>query len=596
MRHPSHGFQKDSVMQRESSDKSTPPGGHFQGGSNVRIHKLGIGGFVTVLWVIVLGVLALPAFAAAPEAPETKAASGVTASTATLHGVLNPNVEAPAGWYFAYAPEQYGPACVDAFTAGGEPENPLVKFKAKPVQTELTGLEPHRKYTFCLVATNEASEAMQSANEETFETSALKPTVTVPTAAVLAPFEARLEGVVNPNNETTSCEFEYGTGSVTENKVACEQPSLEGFGEQGVGLTVKGLTRSTTYKYQLVATNTTGTTEVVGASTFTTLPATAPVIEAEKFQWLFSTTATVEAKVNPDYQETACEVRYWRQSEGEGAATKVPCSPTGVALGTGSTPVTVTAPLEPLTPGETYDYRVIATNSPGGETKEPVQPLQALDKPAVTTEAPLGTTATTATVAGTVNPYGAGTFYHVVYASQAGYRPGAGECAEGHPECIYGGDSTPNAYAGAGYAPVPAGPVELQNLTPGTTYHYAIVASNSEGSTVGPDETFTTAAAETTPPTPGPGTTGPAPVSSPFTLPAAAPFVPFTTVAQIQAKEAKERGTTVTTTTAKPLTKAQKRAKALKACKREKSKTARTQCEREAKQKYGAAKQTKGKK
>jgi hypothetical protein len=551
--------------------------------------KLGIGGLAAVVWVGVLGVLALPALAAAPEAPETKAASGVTATTATLHGVLNPNVEAPAGWYFAYAPEQYGPACVDAFTAGGEPENPLVKFKAKPVQTELTGLtglEPHRKYTFCLVATNEASEAMQSANEETFETSALKPTVTVPTAAVLTPFEARLEGVVNPNNETTSCEFEYGTGSVTENKVACEQPSLEGFGEQGVGLTVKGLTRSTTYKYQLVATNTTGTTEVAGASTFTTLPATAPVIEAEKFQWLFSTTATVEAKVNPDYQETACEVRYWPRDELESTAIKVPCSPTGPALGVGSEAVTVTAPLEPLTPGAKYDYRVVATNSPGGEEKGPVHQFQALDVPAVTTEGALETTATTAIVAGTVNPYGAGTFYHVVYVSQAGYRPGAGECLPGGGCPYAGGDATPNAYAGSGYAPVAAGPVELQNLTPGTIYHYAIVASNSEGTTVGPDQTFTTAVAETTPPTPGSGTTGPAPVASPFTLPGGMPFVPFTTVAQVQAKQAQEGGNTVTTTaTPKPLTTAQKRAKALKACRKDKSKSKRTKCERQANRK-----------
>jgi hypothetical protein len=225
-----------------------------------------------------------------------------------------------------------------------------------------------------------------------------------------------------------------------------------------------------------------------------------------------------------------------------------------------------------------------------------VQPFQALDVPAVTTEGALEVTATTAAVAGIVNPFGAGTFYHVVYATVAQYHPGAGECAQGHPECVYRGSYTPGVYAGAGYTPVAAGPVQLQSLAPGTTYHYAIVASNSEGSTVGPDETFTTAAAEPSPPPSRSGATGPASVSSPFALPGGLPFVPFTTVAQVKAQEAKEGGTTVTTTTptTKPLTTAQKRAKALKACEREKSKAKRATCERQVKRRYGAAKQGRG--
>jgi hypothetical protein len=44
-----------------------------------------------------------PAFAAAPEAPETREASSVTATAGMLEGVLNPMARAKAGGYFAYS-------------------------------------------------------------------------------------------------------------------------------------------------------------------------------------------------------------------------------------------------------------------------------------------------------------------------------------------------------------------------------------------------------------------------------------------------------------------------------------------------------------
>ena len=47
-----------------------------------------------------------PALAAAPEAPETLSpAESITATTAVLEGVLNPNAEANTGWYFDYSTE-----------------------------------------------------------------------------------------------------------------------------------------------------------------------------------------------------------------------------------------------------------------------------------------------------------------------------------------------------------------------------------------------------------------------------------------------------------------------------------------------------------
>jgi hypothetical protein len=71
----------------------------------VSIRRLGSGGLAFVLSVVLLGVLVSPAFAAAPQTPETGAASAVAATTATLNGVLNPNAAGEAGTYdFLYRP------------------------------------------------------------------------------------------------------------------------------------------------------------------------------------------------------------------------------------------------------------------------------------------------------------------------------------------------------------------------------------------------------------------------------------------------------------------------------------------------------------
>ena len=44
----------------------------------------------------------------------------------------------------------------------------------------------------------------------------------------------------------------------------------------------------------------------------------------------------------------------------------------------------------------------------------------------------------------------------------------------------------------------------ISGLTPGTTYHFRVVASNGVGTTAGPDQTFKTDAAAVPPPQPSP--------------------------------------------------------------------------------------------
>jgi hypothetical protein len=100
----------------------------------------------------------------------------------------------------------------------------------------------------------------------------------------------------------------------------------------------------------------------------------------------------------------------------------------------------------------------------------------------VTTAAAAQPRPTSATLHGQVAPNGRPTSYHFEYGKTAAY-----------------GARTLGADAGSG---VPARPVfaALTGLTPATTYHYRVVASNSDGTSAGGDRTFRTAAPDTTAP------------------------------------------------------------------------------------------------
>ncbi len=104
-------------------------------------------------------------------------------------------------------------------------------------------------------------------------------------------------------------------------------------------------------------------------------------------------------------------------------------------------------------------------------------------------------TRTTVVFSGTVNPEGSATSYRFVYIDQAGYDA-AIAASSGEPYAD--GSSTSVAGVGSESGEVAVGPQLAGGLLPGTTYHYALVAVNAAGRVLGPDATFTTAAA--TPP------------------------------------------------------------------------------------------------
>lgn len=202
------------------------------------------------------------ALAAAPETPETLAASAVTGSSAILHGVLNPGKPGePGSYYFDYWPS--ATECEHEFQPGSfEFEStPSLEAEGKQreaVQATVTGLLPETTYTACLVAQNEGGTAMGS--PETFTTLPAAPTVSSEDVLSVGSSEATVTATVQPGGLPASYRVEYGKTA------AYGSSTLEtsaGAGNQPVALRVRltNLEPAAEYHFRFLAANELGAAE-----------------------------------------------------------------------------------------------------------------------------------------------------------------------------------------------------------------------------------------------------------------------------------------------------------------------------------------------
>jgi len=488
-------------------------------GSGRRWVQVGIPRRVTALAAVVgalaggsILVAAAPALAA-PETPTTGAANPIGGTTATLNGTLNPGASGTAGYFFYYGKNGY---CQETATIeGAEATGKGIK-----VSTPVTELEGNTEYMVCVVAThteNSLREATEGA-PEIFKTLPAEPTAAGGEATGITPFQASVSNIsVNPENEPTSCELEYGVKPAYNEKIDCEQASVEGTSPVAVSGTLTKLKSATTYDYRVKAKN--GAGEIKGGGgEFTTSVAEAPKVESQSAPKVTATGAELEAQINPNYQETSYKFEYSTDPGLAGAKTAVGTSTLPPEFANEPASVTISG----LQPRTTYYYRVTATNATGStigpNDESTISEFKTLGVPIVTTggASPLSITQTAAEVLGTVNPGGASTSWHIAYIDQEEYEEAVEEGvaalgSQGYAEAVADGLVNPYAegevttYLNVGseeYTPSEV-TAKLSELEPGTTYDYAVVAINSAGTTIGPNMTFTTAA-----PTPPSATTG----------------------------------------------------------------------------------------
>jgi hypothetical protein len=295
------------------------------------------------------------------------------------------------------------------------------------------------------------------------------PTVTTAGATAVSTTGATANGTVNPNGVSTLYAFQWGptTGYGHETSLS---GAGSGAAAQAVSAPLAGLNPGTTYHYRIIASSSSGTA-VGGDQSFTTsgtapAPSTPPTAVTQGPSSVTPTSGTLHGTVNPSGQATTYVFEY-------GPTTEYGTQTSPVDAGSGTAGLAASATLNNLTPGATIHYRVVAYSA-GGTTLGLDATLRTLAPPGVSTGDASGVGSDAATVSGSVNPLGHSTSYQFQYGTTTGY-----------------GINTPPAGIGSGTGDIGVHQT-LTGLMSGTTYHYRVVATSSQGTSYGSDRTLKT--------------------------------------------------------------------------------------------------------
>jgi hypothetical protein len=337
------------------------------------------------------------------------------------------------------------------------------------VSAELPGLIGEQTYHYRLVAHNASGKGAGS--DQTITPHYVVGLQTDPAENVTRN-TAKMKGHFVGNGEATSYYFEwgpttsYGTQSAVPPGPSAGSPAI---GEnKDLSFDAAGLQPDTLYHYRVVATNPLGTSPG-NDRTFKTLPAVQS-LTALPATGVGPKFATLNGSYLGDGDATTY---YFEYGTTTGYGTKTPVQ--GPISPTGSTPLT--ASVTGLSLSTLYHYRVVATNSLGTTksadmtftTNPAVAGLQTL--PA--TEISHDGVKLNAQFTGN----GDGTTYYFEYGRTTAY---------GTKTALPPGD---DAGAPTGLTPLSA---TITDYIGYTTYHYRVVATNSEGATFGNDMTFET--------------------------------------------------------------------------------------------------------
>ncbi len=292
---------------------------------------------------------------------------------------------------------------------------------------------------------------------------------------------AILNGSVVVNGANTTVWFQYGTttnyGQITSNTLV----SAANTNAVDVSNAVSGLAPGTLYHFQLLGSNSVGTDKGADVTFATAAPPTITTLAATS---VTPGSAQLNGSVSPNGADTTWWFEYGLDTNYTGGIT----SP-GVVSASNTTAVSVSDPVNGLTPGTLYHFQLVGTNSAGTNFGGDLTFTTSLP-PTLSTLAATSVTTTTAVLNGSIYGNGSGVAAYFQYG----------------PDTNYGSSTMNSQFFGSGN-PVQDFSATISNLNPSTTYHFRSVGFNCCAEGIGADTSFTTAWAPV-PPTPmSPGTT-----------------------------------------------------------------------------------------
>jgi len=434
-------------------------------------------------------MLGLPsaAFAVSPDVfTDSAASSGAT--TATVQGGID-----PAGQSTTYAVE-YDLQSSDWCTSNGSSGTPAhttspvdLGFSDNSfhfVSVDLTGLIAGTDYCAQLIATNGDGEG----DGGTITWTQGVPSVTTFDAYSTGATTATLDGEVNPAGQSTTYAVEYDlqssdwctssgfSGTPAHTTTATSLGSADTTSHD-VSPAVSGLTAGVAYCGEITATNASGSSADSGQVDWTQGVPSADTFESTSTG---ASTANVTGDVDPAGQTTTYDVEYDLQSSdwctSDGFSGTPAHTTTAQTLGfTDTTFHDIDVDLTGLTPGGSYCAEVFATNGAG--TSAPTfQTTWVQGQPVPVTFDASSTSATTATVEGSVNPVGQATTYAVAW------DVGTSDWCQSSG--FSGSPANTTGPIGLGFTDDSDHDVsvDLNGLTAGTDYCAALVATNGSGS------------------------------------------------------------------------------------------------------------------
>jgi len=198
-----------------------------------------------------------------PPIVTTTAATGITATGATLNGIVNANNQSTAVTF------EYGLTAGYGSTVTAD-QSPVTGKSNTVVSKAITGLSNNTTYHYRVVGTNTSGTV--NGADMTFTTGTASPTVSTNAASGVTGSGATLNGTVDANNDSTIVTFEYGLTTGYGTIVTADQSPVTGSSDTAVSKDVTGLLPHSTYHYRAVGENALGKVYGDDGTFFTATP------------------------------------------------------------------------------------------------------------------------------------------------------------------------------------------------------------------------------------------------------------------------------------------------------------------------------------